>query len=410
MSFRLSSLVRKTSCIPLANSLTNLTKTTKTIRINSWLTSRKFATATTSELIKYKLPENSFKAYECESPSLDIEITKEEIINMYRDMVLIRRMETTADGLYKSKMIKGFCHLCTGQEAACVGIEAAITRDDAIITAYRCHGYAMTRGALPRNIFAELTGKATGVSKGKGGSMHMFAKNFYGGNGIVGAQVPVGTGVAFAQKYLGTNNATFILYGDGAANQGQVFEAYNMAKLWDLPAIFVCENNLYGMGTSANRSSASTEYYKRAGYIPGIQINGMDVLAVKQGSKWAKDWTSSGKGPIVIELVTYRYGGHSMSDPGTTYRTREEIKHMRSTNDPITGLRLRILDLELLTETDLKQIEKDVRSIIDKAAQEAQNDPIPDDSELYTDVYAKGSEIPIIRGCEREEFRVFSNQ
>ncbi|CAG8555011.1 5594_t:CDS:2 [Diversispora eburnea] len=393
MSFRLSSLVRKTSCIPLTNSLINLTKTTKTIRTTSWLTSRKFATVTTSEPIKYKLPESSFKAYECEPPSLDIEFTKEEIINMYRDMVLIRRMETTADGLYKSKLIKGFCHLCTGQEAACVGIEAAITRDDAIITAYRCHGYTMTRGAHPRNIFAELTGKVTGVSKGKGGSMHMFAKNFYGGNGIVG-----------------TDNATFILYGDGAANQGQVFEAYNMAKLWDLPAIFVCENNLYGMGTSASRSSASTEYYKRAGYIPGIQINGMDVLAVKQGSKWAKDWTSSGKGPIVIELVTYRYGGHSMSDPGTTYRTREEIKHMRSTNDPITGLRLRILDLELLTETELKQIEKDVRSIIDKAAQDAQNDPIPDDSELYTDVYAKGSEIPIIRGREREEFRVFSNQ
>ncbi|CAG8511183.1 10714_t:CDS:2 [Acaulospora colombiana] len=346
---------------------------------------RNFATA--SEPISYTLPETSFKAYECEPPSCNIEITKEEVVDLYKQMVLMRRMETAADSLYKNKKIRGFCHLCTGQEAVSVGMESAITREDAIITAYRCHGYTLVRGATPHQILAELTGRSTGISKGKGGSMHMFAKNFYGGNGIVGAQVPVGAGIAFTQKYMGTNNATFVLYGDGAANQGQVFEAYNMSKLWDLPVIYVCENNLYGMGTSANRSSANTQYYTRGQYIPGIQVNGMDVLAVKQACKWAKDWTASGKGPIVMEMVTYRYGGHSMSDPGTTYRTREEIQHMRSTNDPITGLRLRILDLGFLTDTEIKNLEKEARAKIDEAAKLAQEDPLPDDSELWTDIY-----------------------
>ncbi|CAG8557658.1 9747_t:CDS:2, partial [Acaulospora morrowiae] len=366
---------------------------------------RGFATA--SEPITYTLPKNSFKAYDCESPSNEIEITREEIVEMYKQMVLMRRMETAADGLYKAKNIRGFCHLCTGQEAVSVGMEAAITKEDAIITAYRCHGYTMMRGATPRQILAELTGRTTGTSKGKGGSMHMFAKNFYGGNGIVGAQVPVGTGIAFTQKYMETKNATFILYGDGAANQGQVFEAYNMAKLWSLPAIFVCENNLYGMGTSASRSSANTQYYTRGQYIPGVQVNGMDVLAVKQACKWAKDWTTSDKGPVVMEMVTYRYGGHSMSDPGTTYRTREEIQHMRSTNDPITGLRLRITDLGFLTEAEIKTIEKEIRANIDEAVKLAQNDPLPDESEIWTNVYVKGSEPPTIRGREREEFGTF---
>jgi pyruvate dehydrogenase E1 component alpha subunit len=237
----------------------------------------------------------------------------------------------------------------------------------------------------------------------------MFAKNFYGGNGIVGAQVPVGAGIAFAQKYLETKNATFILYGDGAANQGQVFEAFNMAKLWDLPAIFVCENNLFGMGTSASRSSASTQYYTRGQYIPGLKVNGMDVLAVKQACSWAKNWTTNlEQGPLVMEMVTYRYGGHSMSDPGTSYRTREEIQHMRSTNDPITGLRQKILDLGLASEAEIKQFDKEAKAAVDEAANIAQNDPPPDPSGLFTNIYAKGTEPPIIRGREREEFAVMN--
>jgi len=196
------------------------------------------------------------------------------------------------------------------------------------------------------------------------------------------------------------------LYGDGAANQGQVFEAFNMAKLWDLPAIFVCENNFFGMGTAASRSSANTQYYTRGQYIPGLQINGMDVLAVKQACSWAKNWTNNDQGPLVLEMVTYRYGGHSMSDPGTSYRTREEIQHMRSTNDPITGLRQRILDLGFVTETEIKQFDKEARAEIDESVAKAQDDPQPDISELFTDVYAQGTEPPIIRGREREEFAV----
>jgi pyruvate dehydrogenase E1 component alpha subunit len=316
-------------------------------------------------------------------------------------------MEMSADGLYKAKQIRGFCHLCTGQEAVSVGMEAAITPDDHIITAYRCHGFTYIRGGSIKSIVAELLGRKDGTSKGKGGSMHMFAKNFYGGNGIVGAQVPVGAGIAFAQKYLGNNNITFALYGDGAANQGQVFEAYNMAKLWDLPVAFVCENNRYGMGTSAARSSASTKYFTRGDYIPGIQVNGMDVLAVRQACSYAKEWTSAGKGPIVIEMVTYRYGGHSMSDPGTTYRTREEIQHMRSTSDAITGLKQRILDLGVATEAEIKTIDKEARQVVDEAVEEGKASPLPDESALYEDIYVKGSEPQFLRGREPDEVHYF---
>ncbi|RIB04810.1 dehydrogenase E1 component-domain-containing protein [Gigaspora rosea] len=364
---------------------------------------RGFSSESSSESVKYTLPETSFKTYKCDPPPLEIEVKKNEALDMYKDMVLMRRMETTADNLYKMKLIRGFCHLCTGQEAVPVGMEAACTRDDAIITAYRCHGYTLMRGATVHQIFAELMGRSTGISYGKGGSMHMFAKSFYGGNGIVGAQVPVGAGIAFTQKYLGVKNATFIIYGDGAANQGQVFEAFNMAALWELPAIFVCENNFFGMGTSAARSSANPNYYTRGEYVPGIRVNGMDVLAVKHSCAWAKEWTFSGKGPMVMEMVTYRYGGHSMSDPGTTYRTREEVQHMRSTNDPITGLRTKILEWGFATENDLKQYEKEARAIVDEAAEKAKNDPYPKESELWTDIYVRGTEPDSIRGRECEE-------
>ncbi|KAL7269401.1 alpha subunit of pyruvate dehydrogenase [Rhizina undulata] len=267
------------------------------------------------------LSPESFESYLIDAPALGIEVSKNELKKMYFDMVSIRRMEMAADKLYKEKKIRGFCHLSTGQEAVATGIEHAITPDDQIITAYRCHGFALMRGASVKSIIAELLGRREGIAYGKGGSMHMFTKSFYGGNGIVGAQVPVGAGIAFAMKYMGRPNTTFALYGDGASNQGQVFEAFNMAKLWDIPVVFTCENNKYGMGTSANRSSAMTEYYKRGQYIAGLKVNGMDVLAVKQAAAFAKEYTTGGNGrPLVLEFVTYRYGGHSMSDPGTTYR------------------------------------------------------------------------------------------
>lgn len=229
-------------------------------------------------------------------------------------------MEMAADKLYKEKKIRGFCHLSTGQEAVAVGIEHAITPDDQLITAYRCHGFAYMRGGTIKSIIAELLGRKEGIAYGKGGSMHMFAKSFFGGNGIVGAQVPVGAGIAFAMKYMNRPNTTFALYGDGASNQGQVFEAYNMAQLWGIPVVFACENNKYGMGTAAGRAAALTDYYKRGQYIPGLKVSGMDVLAVLQASKFAKKFTVEGQRPLVMEFVTYRYGGHSMSDPGTTYR------------------------------------------------------------------------------------------
>ncbi|KAI9594910.1 Dehydrogenase, E1 component [Syncephalis fuscata] len=354
-------------------------------------------------MITIDLPNLAFEVYECDEPSRAVTISKKELLDMYREMVVVRRMEMAADGLYKAKLIRGFCHLCTGQEAVPVGMERGITKEDVIITAYRCHGYTYVRGASVKSIIAELLGNKLGVSKGKGGSMHMFERNFYGGNGIVGAQVPVGAGHAFTQKYLDQKACTFALYGDGASNQGQVFEAYNMAKLWDLPVVFVCENNMYGMGTSAKRSSASTEYFRRAGYIPGIKINGMDILAVRQACAFARQHAIEGHGPMVLEMVTYRYGGHSMSDPGTTYRTREEIQHMRSANDPITGLKQRLLDNNVADEAMLKQMEREIRTEVDEAVEQAKNGAEPDDAELFTEIYSKGNEPPTLRGRDIEE-------
>jgi pyruvate dehydrogenase E1 component alpha subunit len=324
---------------------------------------------------------------------------------MYRQMVVIRRMETAADALYKAKKIRGFCHLSTGQEAVAVGIEHAIEQEDELITAYRCHGFTYMRGASVKSIIAELLGRREGISYGKGGSMHMFVKGFYGGNGIVGAQVPVGAGLGFALQYKGKHNVCFTLYGDGASNQGQVFESYNMAKLWNLPVIFACENNKYGMGTSANRSSALTEYHQRGQYIPGIKVNGMDVLAVKKASMFAKEWSGGGKGPLVMEFTTYRYGGHSMSDPGTTYRTREEIQNMRSTRDCIQGLKLKLVEWNVLTESQVKDLDKEARVMVDKEVKEAEDSAEPDavPKILFEDIYVKGSEPQFIRGRTLEE-------
>ncbi len=283
-------------------------------------------------------------------------------------MNIIRRIETAADGLYKSRMIRGFCHLSTGQEAIAAGMDASLTKEDAIITAYRCHGYCYLRGVTPMSVLAELMGRKDGCSSGKGGSMHMYniKENFYGGNGIVGAQIPLGAGIALAQQYQGKKAMTIALYGDGAANQGQAFEAYNMAKLWMLPVVFACENNMYGMGTRQDRAAANTKFFTRCEYIPGMRVNGMDILAVRDACRVAREWTTGGNGPMVMEFVTYRYGGHSMSDPGTTYRSREEIQYMRSNNDPIAGLKKRILESGAGTEEQLKEIEKEARSLVDK--------------------------------------------
>lgn len=351
-------------------------------------------------MFKLELPAESFQTYNLDPPESSIELSKETLLYMYKEMSIIRRMEMAADALYKAKKIRGFCHLSTGQEAVAIGIENAVTPEDTIITAYRCHGFAYSRGASVKSIIAELLGRSSGLSHGKGGSMHMFTKNFFGGNGIVGAQVPVGLGIAFAHKYRNENCATFTLYGDGASNQGQIFESFNMAKLWNVPCIFACENNKYGMGTAASRSSALTDYYKRGQYIPGLKVNGMDVISSYIGAKYAKEWTLAGKGPIVLEFETYRYGGHSMSDPGTTYRTREEIQQMRSSRDPITGLKNKLLEQGIATEDEIKAIDKKARSFVDAEVHEAENAPVPEEKPevLFADVYAKGTEIPLYRG------------
>ncbi|KAL0263186.1 alpha subunit of pyruvate dehydrogenase [Diplodia seriata] len=352
-----------------------------------------------------RLSDEAFETYELDPPSYSLQTTKKELKQMYYDMVAVRRMEMAADRLYKEKKIRGFCHLSTGQEAVAVGIEHAIDRGDSIITAYRCHGFAMMRGGTVKSIIGELLGRREGIAYGKGGSMHMFAPNFYGGNGIVGAQVPVGAGIAFADHYLGNKQVTLSLYGDGASNQGQVFEAFNMAKLWNLPVIFGCENNKYGMGTAASRSSAMTDYYKRGQYIPGLKINGMDVLAVKAAVAFGKEWCAAGKGPLVFEFVTYRYGGHSMSDPGTTYRTREEIQRMRSTNDPIAGIKQKLLDWGVTSEDELKAIDKEARSNVDAEVAEAEKMAPPEATPqiLYEDIYVRGSEPAFMRGRVPEE-------
>ncbi|KAF8498331.1 dehydrogenase E1 component-domain-containing protein [Gautieria morchelliformis] len=357
-----------------------------------------------SQPFKVTLDEDSFHAYKCDKPELDVEVSRDGLMKWYSQMNTMRRMEMAADALYKAKLIRGFCHLAIGQEAVSVGLESAITPEDRVITAYRCHPFAVLRGGTIKGVIAELLGRQDGMSHGKGGSMHIFTRSFFGGNGIVGAQVPVGAGLAFAQKYLGHNDvATFTLYGDGASNQGQVFEAFNMAKLWNLPCIFVCENNKYGMGTSAERSSSNTKYFTRGDQIPGIQVNGMDILASHQAVKYAKEWVRQGKGPLLLEFVTYRYGGHSMSDPGTTYRTREEIQRMRSTQDPIRGLQRYIEDWGLASEEELKRIEKDAKAEVDQAVEEAKASPEPLPKDLWTDIYYAGTEPPFMRGREREE-------
>jgi pyruvate dehydrogenase E1 component alpha subunit len=317
------------------------------------------------------------------------EFGKDQELAAYRGMLLIRRFEEKAGQLYGMGFIGGFCHLYIGQEAVVTGVKMAMIEGDQMITAYRDHGHMLAMDMSPRGVMAELTGRAGGYSRGKGGSMHMFSKekNFYGGHGIVGAQVSLGTGLGFANKYRGNKNVSVTYFGDGAANQGQVYESFNMASLWKLPVIYVIENNRYAMGTSVNRSSAETDFSHRGASfrIPGIKVDGMDVRAVKSASDMATEWCRSGNGPIILEMNTYRYRGHSMSDPAK-YRSKEEVQKMRSDHDPIEQVKARLIDKKWASENDLKAIDKDVRDIVADAADFAQHDAEPALSELWTDV------------------------
>jgi len=318
------------------------------------------------------------------------DFSKSEELAAYRTMLTIRRFEEKAGQMYGMGLIGGFCHLYIGQEAVVVGMQMVLKQGDEVITGYRDHGHMIACGMDPKGVMAELTGRSHGYSKGKGGSMHMFskAKGFYGGHGIVGAPVPLGTGLAFANRYRGNDNICLTYFGDGAANQGQVYESFNMAELWKLPVIYVIENNRYAMGTAITRSSATTDLSKRglSFNIPGEQVDGMDVRAVKAAGEKAVQWCRSGKGPYILEMLTYRYRGHSMSDPAK-YRTREEVDEVRTHHDPIDMARHRILEKKFAKEEDLKKIDGEVRDLINQASEFATHDPEPDPSELWTDVY-----------------------
>jgi len=314
--------------------------------------------------------------------------SKEELLKFYREMLLIRRFEEKAGQLYGMGLIGGFCHLYIGQEAVVVGLESCTEDGDKRITTYRDHGHMLACGMDPRGVMAELTGREGGLSKGKGGSMHMFSKeaNFYGGHGIVGANVPLGAGLAFADKYLGNDRVTFTYFGDGAANQGQVYETYNMAEIWMLPVIFVIENNQYAMGTSVKRATKSPSLWKRgeAYGIAGEEVDGMDVLAVQAAGQRAVEYCRAGKGPYILEVMTYRYRGHSMSDPAK-YRTRDEVQKMREERDAIEQVRKRLLEGDA-TEDELKAIDKEIKDIVNEAAEYSKESPEPALSELWTDI------------------------
>ena len=317
------------------------------------------------------------------------QFNRDQELKAYREMLLIRRFEEKAGQLYGMGLIGGFCHLYIGQEAVVVGMQMAIEEGDQVITTYRDHGHMLACGMDPKGVMAELTGRRGGYSRGKGGSMHMFSKekNFYGGHGIVGANVPLGAGLAFANLYRGNGRLCLTYFGDGAANQGQVYESFNMAKLWKLPVVFVIENNKYAMGTSTERSAATTDFSQRGRSfdIPGEQVDGMDVRAVKDAGDRVVKWVRGGNGPYILEMLTYRYRGHSMSDPAK-YRTREEVQKMREEHDPIEQVRRRLLDGKLVSEDEMKTIDAEIRGVVNGAAEFAQADAEPDESELWTDV------------------------
>jgi len=338
--------------------------------------------------VKTKGRSSSRKTTVIKSPTPE-KFSKEQEIKAYYDMLLIRRFEEKAGQLYGMGFIGGFCHLYIGQEAVVTGMQMALKDGDQVITGYRDHGHMLACGMEPDGVMAELTGRKDGYSKGKGGSMHMFSKekHFYGGHGIVGAQVSLGTGLAFANKYRGNDNLSVAYFGDGASNQGQVYESFNMASLWDLPVIYIIENNRYAMGTAVARSSALTDFSQRGASfnIPGMHVDGMDVRAVKSAADHAVKWVRSGKGPIILEMETYRYRGHSMSDPAK-YRSKDEVQKMRAEQDPIEQVKQRLVDGKFATEEELKAIDKDIRAIVAKSAEFAQTNPEPDVSQLYTDI------------------------
>ncbi|PZO52705.1 MAG: pyruvate dehydrogenase (acetyl-transferring) E1 component subunit alpha [Alphaproteobacteria bacterium] len=318
------------------------------------------------------------------------ETTKDELLQYYRDMLLIRRFEERAGQLYGMGLIGGFCHLYIGQEAVVVGMQAALKDGDQVITAYRDHGHMLAAGMTANGVMAELTGRSGGYSKGKGGSMHMFSieKAFYGGHGIVGAQVSLGAGLAFANKYRDDGKVCLTYFGDGAANQGQVYESFNMAALWKLPVVFVIENNQYAMGTSIQRSTSETHLHKRgiSFNIPGEEVDGMDVVAVREAGKRAVENARAGNGPTLLEMKTYRYRGHSMSDPAK-YRTKEEVDEQKTKHDPIERVKKMLIDAGHSDEAALKEIDRDIRAVVTESAEFAQSSPEPDPSELMTDIY-----------------------
>ena len=320
-------------------------------------------------------------------------MSKERLLDCYRRMVLIRKFEERAGQLYGMGKIAGFCHLYIGQEAVAVGVYNAMEKDDKVITAYRDHGLILEAGMDPKFVMAELMGRINGCSKGKGGSMHTFdlSNNFYGGHGIVGAQISLGTGIGFAEKYKGANAVSLTFFGDGAANQGQVYESFNMASLWKLPVLYIIENNQYAMGTSQARHSATLELFTRGECygIPGRKVDGMDMFRVEEATKEALDYIRSGKGPMILEMDTYRYRGHSMSDPAT-YRDKEEIEQYRGENDPILNLARHIKEKNIATEEELKELEKLVKTQMKEVVEFCEVSPEPDESELYTDVYIEG--------------------
>ncbi len=325
---------------------------------------------------------------------VNIFVGKDELLKFYQDMLLIRRFEERAGQLYGMGLIGGFCHLYIGQEAIAVGMQSISQKGDQIITGYRDHGHMLAAGMDPREVMAELTGRAGGSSKGKGGSMHMFdiETGFYGGHGIVGAQVALGTGLALANHYKGNGNVSYAYMGDGAANQGQVYESFNMAQLWKLPVVYVIENNQYAMGTSVERAASETAFHKRgvSFRIPGEEVDGMDIVAVREAGARATEHARSGAGPYILEMKTYRYRGHSMSDPAK-YRTKEEVDEVKTTRDPIDHIKERLAQAGV-TEDDLKGVDAEVKRIVAEAAEFARTSPEPDPSELYTDVYLEAAE------------------
>jgi pyruvate dehydrogenase E1 component alpha subunit len=317
------------------------------------------------------------------------QFTREEDLHAYHEMLLIRRFEEKAGQLYGMGLIGGFCHLYIGQEAVVIGMQMASVDGDQVITGYRDHGHMLACGMDPKGVMAELTGRRGGYSRGKGGSMHMFSrdKQFFGGHGIVGAQVSLGTGLAFADAYRKNGQVSLTYMGDGAANQGQVYESFNMAQLWKLPVVYVIENNRYAMGTSVARASAQTDFSRRgiSFGIPGEQVDGMDVRTVREAATRAIQHARSGEGPYILEMQTYRYRGHSMSDPAK-YRTKDEVSKMREEHDPIEMVRKRLIEMHGVPEADLKATDAKVRETVNQSAEFATHDPEPDPAELWTDI------------------------